>query len=130
MIAGNSAVFQPLDPFGRVENSVTDGNVEVGYSPVVLDITIGGSVERVFIVLNMVVEPTNLLLEAADFTSLLGIASGDGCEEPFSDGLENLCIEIRVGRQGGCNCTGQHRWFWTLDRSDWESNVVLGGRGI
>ena len=97
VVASDSAVLQPFDPFGGVENSITDGDVEVGYWPVVLDVTIGGSVECVFIVLDTVMEPVDLLLEVADFAGFLGVASGDGCEEPFSDGLEDVCIEIGVG---------------------------------
>jgi hypothetical protein len=126
VVAGNPTVLQPLDPFGGVENSIADGDVKVGYSPVVLDITIGGSVECVLIVPDMVVEPMDLLPEVADFAGLLGVASSDGCEEPFSDGLENVCIEVRVGCQGGCNSTRQHRWFQTLDWSDQERDAVFG----
>ena len=130
MIAGNSTVLQPFDPFGGVKDSITNEDVEVRDSPIVLNVTVGGSVKRVFIMLNTVVEPTNLLLEVVDFAGVLGITSGDGCEKPFSDGLEDVHIEIGVGCQGGCNCTGQHRWFQTLDQSDWERDVVLGGQGI
>ena len=130
MIAGNLTIFQPLDPLGGVKDSIADGNVEMGDSPVVLDVPVRRSVECVFIVLDMVVEPTNLFLEAVDFASFLGVASSDGCEEPFSNGLEDVCIEIGVGCQGGCNCTRRHRWFWTLDQSDQERDAVLGGQGI
>ena len=105
MVAGNLAIFQPFDPFGGVEDSIADGDVEVGYLPIILDITVRGSVKCVLIVLDMVVEPVNLLLEAADFAGLLSFTSSDGCEEPFSDGSEDVCIEIRVDCQGGCNCT-------------------------
>ena len=55
----------------------------MGYSPVVLDVPVGGAFEYIFVVLNMVVEPTDLLFEAADFNVFLGVASGNGCEEPF-----------------------------------------------
>ena len=130
MIASDSAVFQPLDPFGGAENSVTDGDVEVGHSPVVFDIAIGGLVKCVLVVLDTVVEPANLFFKAADLSGLLGVVSSNGCEEPFSNGSQDVCIEIRVGCQGGCNCIGRHRWFQALDQSDWERDVVLGGRGI
>ena len=130
MVAGDSAVFQSFDPFGGAKDSITNGDVKVRYSPIVLDITVRGSVKCILVVLDTVVEPANLLLEAANFTGLLGIASSDGCEEPFSDGLGDVCVEIGVGCQGGCNCIWQHRWFWTLNRSDQERDVVLGGRDI
>jgi hypothetical protein len=127
MITSDSAVFQTLNPFGGAVDSVAERNVKVGYSPIVLDVAIRGPVEHVFIVLDTVMEPANLLFEAADFTGFLGITLSDGCEEPFSDGLEDVCIEIRVSRQGGCNCTEQHRWFWTLNWSDQERGAVLSG---
>ena len=101
--AGNSAVVQPLDPFGGALDSVAQGNVEVGYLPIILDITVRGSVKCVLIVLDMVVEPVNLLLEAADFAGLLSFTSSDGCEEPFSDGSEDIGIEVRVCCQCGRN---------------------------
>ena len=127
VVAGDLTVLKPLDPFGGAENSITDGDVKVGYSPIIFDVTIRGSVECVFIVLDTVVEPADLLLEVVDFAGLLGIALSDGCKEPFSDGLENVCIEVGVGHQGGCNSTRQHRWFRTLNWSDWERDAVFGG---
>ena len=130
VVASDLAIFQSLDPLGRAKDSITNGDVEVRYSPIVLDITIRGSVKRILIVLDMVVEPMNLLLEAADFTGLLGVALSEGCEEPFSNGSKDVHIEIRVGRQGGCNCTRQHRWFQTLNRPDQERDTVLSRRGI
>jgi hypothetical protein len=97
MVTGNSAIFQPFDPFGRVEDSITDGDVEVRYLPIILDITIGGSIKRVLVVLNMDVEPGNLFLKAANFAGLLGIALSYGHEKSFSNGSENVHIEIGVG---------------------------------
>ena len=41
VITGNSAIFQPLDPFGRMVDSIAEGNIEVGYLPVILDIAVG-----------------------------------------------------------------------------------------
>ena len=100
------------------------------YSPIILDVPVGGSVECVLVVLDMVVKPTDLLLKAANFAGLLGVVLSDGCEEPFSNGSKDVCIEIGVGHQGGCNFTGRHRWFSTLDWSDWERDMVFGGQGI
>jgi hypothetical protein len=106
MVSGDSSVFQLFNPFGQAEDSITKGDVKVGYSPIVLDISVGSSLEYVFVVFNMVVEPTDLLFEAVNLAGLLGIALGDGCKEPFSNGSENVCVEVRVGRQGGCNGIG------------------------
>ena len=130
MVSSNSSIFQLFDPFGQAEDSIAKGNVEVGYVPVILNVSIRGSFEYVLVVLDTVVEPADLFFEVADFAGLLGVASGNGCKEPFSDGSEDVCIEIGVGHQGGCNCTRRHRWFQTLDRSDWERDTVLGRRGI
>ena len=121
------SIFQLLDPFGQFEHSVAEGNVEVGYLRIVLDVPIGGSFKYVFVVLDVVVKSANLFIKAADFTGLLGVTSGDGCKEPLCNGLEDVSIEVRVGRQGGRNSIGRHRWFWTLDWTNWERDVVFGG---
>ena len=71
VIAGNSAVFQPLDPFGRTVDSITEGNIEVGYLPVIVDVAIGGSFKCVLVVLDTVVEPLDLFLEAKHLASSL-----------------------------------------------------------
>ena len=130
MVTGDPAVFQSLDPLGRMVDSITKGNVEVGHSSIIGDIAVGGPVELVFIVLDTVMEPSDLFFEAMHFACSLGLALSNGQEEPISDGSENGCVEVRVGRQGGCNCTGRHRWFRTLDQSDWERDVVLDGRDV
>ena len=124
------SVFQLFDPLGWFEDSITEGNVEVGHLPIVFDISIGGPLEYVFIMFNAVMESTDLLFEVANFSGLLGIASGNGVKEPFSDGSEDVRIEIGVGRQCSCNCIGRHRWFQALNQSDWERAVVFGGRDI
>ena len=126
VVPGDPPVFQLFDPFGWAEDSIAKGNVEVGNLSVILNVSVKGSFEYVFIVPNAVMESADLLFEAADFAGFLGIVSGNGGEEPFSNGSEDVCIEFGVGHQGGCNCTGRHRWFWTLDRSDQERDTVLG----
>ena len=78
VITGDPAVFQPFDPFGGAENSITNGDVEVGHLSIVLDVAIWGSVECILVVLNMVVEPTDLLFEAVDFTGFVDFALSDG----------------------------------------------------
>ena len=125
--SGNLPIFQLLDPFCWFEDSVAKGNVEVGYSPIVFDVPIGGSFKYVFVMFDVVVKSADLLVEAANFAGLLGVASSNGCEEPLCDGSEDVGIEVRVCRQDGCNSTGRHRWFWTLDRADQEGNAVFGG---
>ena len=99
----------------------------MGDLPFIFNVAIRRPVEVVFVVFDTVVEPTDLFFETMDFTGFLGVTSGNGCKEPFGDGSEDVHIELGVGRQGGCNCTRQHRWFWTLDPSDWERGAVLGG---
>ena len=106
MEPGDSSIFQLFDPFRWPEDPVTEGNVEVGHSPFVLDVPVGGAFKYVFIVFNMVMEPTDLLVEAVDFAGLLGIVSSDGYEEPLCDGSEDVGVEVRVGRQSGHNGTG------------------------
>ena len=126
MESSDPSVFQLLDPLGWLEDSVAEGDVKVGHPPVVLDVSIRGSLEYIFVMLNAVVEPVDLLFEAANFAGFLGVTPGNGCKEPFGNGLENVGVEVRVGRQGGRNSTGRHRWFRTLDRSDRERDTVLG----
>ena len=127
---GNLAVFELLDPLCWFEDSLTQGNEEVGDFPVVLNISVGGAFEYVFVVFDLVVESGNLFFEATNFDIFVGVASGDGCKEPFDDGSEDVGVEIRVCRQCVRNGTGRHRWFRTLDRTDRERDAVLGGRGI
>jgi hypothetical protein len=123
---GDLTIFQLLDPLCWFKDPVAKRDEEVGHLPIVLDVPIGGTFEYVFVVLDVIVESTDLLVEVADFAVLLGIASGNGCEEPLCDGSEDVGIEVRVCRQCGCNGTGRHRWFWTLNRMNWERNTVFG----
>jgi hypothetical protein len=127
MESGDLSILQLLDPFCWFEDSIAEGNAEVGYSPIVFDVPIGGSFKYVFVMFNAVVKSTDLLVEAANFTGLLGIALSNGREEPLCNGSEDVGIEVRVRCQGGHNGTGRHRWFWTLDRADQEGNAVFGG---
>jgi hypothetical protein len=127
MEPGDSTIFQLFDPFCWFEDPVAKGDEEVRDSPIILNIPVGGAFEYVFIVLDTIVESANLFLEATDFDVLLGIVSSDGCEEPFGDGSEDVGIEVRVRCQRGCNGTGQHRWFRTLDRASQERNAVFDG---
>jgi hypothetical protein len=55
MEASDSAVVQSLDPFGRLVNSVAQGNVKLGDLSVVGNVTVGGSFELVFIVFDAIV---------------------------------------------------------------------------
>ena len=106
MESGNPSIFQLLDPFSQFEDPISKGDVEMGRLPIVLNVPIGGSLKYVLVVFDMIVEPRDLLSEVANFTGFLGVALGDGCEEPLSDGLENVSVEVGVGHQGGCNGTG------------------------
>jgi hypothetical protein len=124
MVPSDSSIFQFLDPLGQLEDSITKGDVEVGHPPVVLDISIRSSLEYALIILDTVVEPVDLLFEVVNFAGLLGIASGNGCKEPFSDGSENVSIEVGgaakvvatvLGDIGGSGLstglTGRGMWF-------------------
>ena len=126
----DSAVFKLLDPVCWLEDSIAQGNEEVGDSPVIFDVSVGGTFKYVFVMLDPIVEPGDLFFEATDFDIFMGVTSGDGCEKPFGDGSEDVGVEVRVCCQGGRNGIGRHRWFWTLDRADRERNAVLGGRGV
>ena len=130
VVTSDSAIFQPLDPFGRTVDPITKRNVEVGHSPIILNVAIGGLLECVFIVLDMIMEPSDLFFKVAYFAGGLGSALSDGREEPISDGLEDGCVEVGVGCQGGCNCTRQHRWFQTPTQPDRERDVVLGEQDV
>ena len=127
---GNSTVFQLLDPLCWFKDPIAKGNEEMGYSPIILNVPVGGAFEYVFVVLDTIMEPGDLLFEATDFDVFLGVTLGNGCEEPLCDSSEDVGIEVRVCHQCGCNGTGRHRWFRALDRMDQERNVVFGGRGI
>ena len=127
---GDSAVFQLFDPLCRLEDSVAQGNEEVGDLPVVFNVSVGGTFEYVFVMFDPVVESGNLLLEATNFDVFICIASGDGREEPFGDGSEDVGVKVGVCCQSGRNGMGRHRWFRTVERMDWERDTVLDGRGV
>ena len=127
MEPGNLTIFELLDPICWFEDPVAQGNEEVGDSPIVFDVPIGGALKYVFIVLNTIVEPANLFFEATDLDVFLGFALSDGCKEPFCNGSEDVGVKVRVCCQCGRNGTGQHRWFRTLDQANRERNVVLDG---
>ena len=130
MEPGDSTVFELFDPLCWLEDFVAQGNEEVGDSPVVLDVSIGGTFEYVFIVFDLVVESSDLFFEATNFDVFMSVTSGNGCEEPFSDGSEDIGVEVRVCCQCGRNGIGRYRWFQTLDQVDWERDAILGGRGV
>ena len=106
MESGDLPIFQLFDPFCWFEDSVAEGNVEVGHLPIVFDVPIGGPFEYVLVVFDTVMESTDLFVEAVNFAGLLGVVSGDGCKEPLCDGSEDVSIEVRVRHQGGRNSTG------------------------
>ena len=78
MVTSDSAIFQPLDPLGRVVDSVTEGNVEVGYSPVIFDVAIWGPFKCVFVVLNAVMEPSDLFFKAVYLTGSVSFMLSNG----------------------------------------------------
>ena len=106
MKPGDSTVFQLFDPFCWLKDPVAKGDEEVRDSPIILDIPIGGVFEYAFIVLDMIMKHTDLLIEVANFDVLLGVVSGDSHEEPLCDSLEDVSVEVRVCCQCGCNSTG------------------------
>jgi hypothetical protein len=106
MESSDPSVFQLLDPFGQFEDPVAKGDVKVGHSPIILNVSIGGSLEYVFVVFDAIMESTDLFPEAANLAGLLGVTLGDGCEEPLCNGSEDVGIKVRMGHQGGCNGTG------------------------
>ena len=130
MEPSDAPIFELLNPLGRLVDSVAQRDEEVGDSSVVFNVPIGGAFEYVFIVFDSVVEPSDLLLEATDLNILMGVASGDGCEESFDDGSEDVGVEVRVRRQCVRNGIGRHRWFRTLNRTNQERDAVLDGRGV
>ena len=130
MESSDLPVFQLLDSLGWLEDSITEGDVEVGHSPIILDVPVRGLFEYIFVVFDAVVKSADLFFEVADFGGLLGVASGNGREEPLCDGLEDVGVKVRVGCQDGCNGIRRHRWFRTLDQTNWERDTVFGGRGI
>ena len=106
MEPGNLTVFDLFDPLCRLEDSVAQGNEEVGDSPIVFDVSVGGAFEYVFVVFDPVVESGNLFFEVMNFNVFVGVASGNGCKEPFSDGSEDISVEVRVCCQCGRNGIG------------------------
>ena len=127
MEPGDASIFELFDPLCRFEDSIAQRDEEVGDSSFVFDVPVGGAFEYVFIVFDLVVESGNLFFEATNFDIFMGVTSGDGCEEPFDDGSEDVGVEVRVCCQCVRNGIGRHRWFWTLDRTDWERDAVFNG---
>ena len=126
MVSGDSAVLESFDPFGQAEDSVAQGNVELGNLPIIGDVALGGSLKLVFIVLNMILQTHDLSLEVVSFNGCLSFMSGDCGEEVIGHCLEDVWVEFGMGSEGHCNGIGQHRWFQTLDQSDWEGHGGLG----
>ena len=126
----DSTIFELFDPFCRLEYPVTQGNEEVGDSPFVFDVSVGGAFEYVLVVFDLIVESGDLFLEVTDFDVLVGVVSGNGGEEPFGDGSEDVGVKIGVCCQCGHNGIGRHRWFRTLEWMDRERDAVLDGRGV
>ena len=124
---GDASVFELLDPFCRFEDSLAQGDEEVGNSSLIFNVSVGGAFEYVFVVFNPIVESSNLFFKATNFNVFMGIASGDGREEPFDDGSEDVGVKVGVCRQCVRNGIGRHRWFRTLDRTDRERDAVLDG---
>jgi hypothetical protein len=52
--AGDSSIFSSLDPLGRVEDSITQGNVELQGLAVINNISFGGLFEGAFVVLDVI----------------------------------------------------------------------------
>ena len=52
MEPGDVPVFELFDPFCWFEDPIAQGNEEVGDSPIVLDVPVGGMFEYVFIMLD------------------------------------------------------------------------------
>jgi hypothetical protein len=123
----DSAVFELFDPLHWFEDSIAQRDEEVGNSPVIFNVSIGGAFEYVLVVFDPVVKSGNLLFEATNFDVFVGVASSDGREEPFGDGSEDVSVKVGVCCQSGHNGIGQHRWFQTLEQTDQERDVVLDG---
>ena len=103
---GDTSIFQLFDPFCQFEDPVTQGDIKVGHPPLVVDVAVWGPFEDVFVVFDSVVESSDLLFEAMNFDIFVRVASGNGCEEPFCDGSEDVSVEVRVCRQCGRNGIG------------------------
>ena len=104
--AGDSAVFQPLDPFSRAEDSIAQGNVELGNLPVVDDVSFQGSFKLVLVVFDMILQTCGLSLEVMHFDGCLCLILGDCSKEAISDCLEDVRVEFRMGSNGCCNGIG------------------------
>ena len=128
--SSDASIFKLLDPLRRFEDSVAQGNEEVGDPSFVFNVPVRGAFEYVFVVFDSIVESSNLLFEATNFDVFLGIALSDGREEPFGNGSEDVGVKVGVCCQSGRNGTGRHRWFRTLERADRERDAVLDGRGV
>ena len=130
MISSNSAIFQSLNPFGRAEDSIIQGNVEVGNLSIIDDVALEGLLEVILVVLDMILQAINLSLEAFDFSGCLCLASGNNGEETFGDCTEDVQVELGMGSKGHCNSNGRHRWFQALDQPDQERCKGFGGQDI
>ena len=127
MEASNSSIIQPFDPFGRMVDSVAQGDVELGNLAIIDNISIRGPFKLVFVVFDVVMQTLNLLLKVVHFDGGLGLALGHGGEKAISDGLKDVQMKLGMGSKGCCNGIGRYRWFQALDQSDWERHRVFGG---
>ena len=81
-------------------DSIAQGDVELGNLPIIDDISIRGSLKLVFIMLNTVVEPFNLIFKVTHFNGSLCLSLHDGAEEPISDGSEDAWVKLGMGSKG------------------------------
>ena len=106
MVAGHSTIFKPLDPFGRAEDSITQGNVEVGDLSAVDDEALRSFLEAGFVMQDVILKAIDLSLEAFDFDGCLCLTSGDCGEEAVSNHVKDVWVELRMGSKGHCNSSG------------------------
>ena len=54
VITGDSAIFQPFDPFGRTEDFIVQGNVELGNLSIVDNKVLRGLLKSGFVMLDTI----------------------------------------------------------------------------
>ena len=110
MVAGDSAIIQPLNPLGRAVDSVTQRNVELRNLPIIDNVSVGGSLKLGFVMLDMVVEPLGLFLEVAHLDGCSCFVVGDGVIVIYgcwAEALELQCQHQALDRMSRvCVCCG------------------------
>jgi hypothetical protein len=87
-VSGDGAIIIKLDPLHLLIESAADGDVEVGYFPIVEDVARGWLIERGLIVEDLLLQTVESVFVPFCGYSGVGLSIGDGLKEAVSNASE------------------------------------------